>query len=163
MALAIVNDLGAVMIIALGPLAGAASLFALLVFFNLGGIRKSLPYFIVAVFLWYALLLSGVHATLAGILGALSVPAVPNYNPERFGEHVQELMQRFDASHQPGRSIMTNDALRAVVQTLKLGVVILLKDMRFTQMAACRCSRRSDSPCSFLPHSSVSATTTIYR
>ena len=129
-ALAIVDDLGAVMVIALfytetislGPLAVAGGLFALLLVLNKSGIRKTMPYFIVAVFLWYALLQSGVHATLAGILGALSVPAVPKYNPERFSEHVRDLMQRFDASHQPGKSIMTNDKLRAVVQTLENGV-----------------------------------------
>lgn len=129
-ALAIVDDLGAVMVIAIFytdsievvPLAGAAGMFALLVLFNLGGIRKTLPYFMVAVCLWYALLLSGVHATLAGILGALTVPAVPKYNPERFSELVQELMSRFDASHEPGKNIMTNDGLRAVVQTLGNGV-----------------------------------------
>ena len=129
-ALAIVDDLGAVMVIAvfytdtiaLVPLTGAVILFALLIVFNMSGIRKTMPYFIVAVLLWYALLQSGVHATLAGILGALSVPASPKYNPERFSQHVRELMQRFDASHQPGKSIMTNDALRAVVQTLENGV-----------------------------------------
>jgi len=129
-ALAIVDDLGAVMVIALfytdtialGPLAAAGGLFVLLLLFNMSGIRKTMPYFIVAVLLWYALMQSGVHATLAGILGALSVPATPKYNPERFSEHVRELMQRFDASHQPGKSIMTNDELRAVVQTLENGV-----------------------------------------
>lgn len=129
-ALAIVDDLGAVLVIAifytdtiaLIPLTVAAGLFGLLMVFNLLGIRKTTPYVIVAVLLWYALLQSGVHATLAGILGALSVPAVPKYNPERFSEHVKELMQRFDASHQPGKSIMTNDKLRAVVQTLENGV-----------------------------------------
>ena len=129
-ALAIVDDLGAVMVIAvfytdtiaLTPLVVAGALFAVLMVFNISGIRKTLPYFIVAVLLWYALLLSGVHATLAGILGALSVPATPKYNPERFSQHVQELMLRFDRSHQPGQSIMTNDALRSVVQTLENGV-----------------------------------------
>jgi NhaA family Na+:H+ antiporter len=129
-ALAIVDDLGAVMVIALfytetislGPLAVAGGLFALLLVFNKSGIRKTTPYFVVAVFLWFALLQSGVHATLAGILGALTVPAMPKYNPERFSEHVRDLMQRFDASHQPGKSIMTNDKLRAVVQTLENGV-----------------------------------------
>ena len=129
-ALAIVDDLGAVIVIAvfytdtiaLVPLVAASGLFALLLVFNLSGIRKTMPYLIVAALLWYALLLSGVHATLAGILGALSVPAVPRYKPERFSEHVRELMQRFDASHQPGKSIMTNDELRAVVQTLENGV-----------------------------------------
>ena len=129
-ALAIVDDLGAVMVIAvfytdtiaLTPLAIAGGLFAVLLIFNQVGIRKMLPYFMVAVGLWYALLLSGVHATLAGILGALSVPATPKYDPERFYKHVKDLMHRFEASHQPGKSIMTNDALRAVVQTLENGV-----------------------------------------
>ena len=62
------------------------------------------------------------HATLAGILGALTVPAVPKFNPERFSQHMKDLMQKFDASHEPGKSIMTNDKLRAVVQTLENGV-----------------------------------------
>ncbi len=129
-ALAIVDDLGAVIVIAvfytesiaLTPLAIAGGLFTVLMAFNLVGIRKTLPYFIVAVLLWYALLQSGVHATLAGILGALSVPATPKYDPERFSGQVRELMLRFDASHEPGKSIMTNDKLRAVVQTLENGV-----------------------------------------
>ncbi|MCP3672678.1 MAG: Na+/H+ antiporter NhaA [Gammaproteobacteria bacterium] len=129
-ALAIVDDLGAVMVIAvfytdtiaLIPLVAAGALFALLLLFNMSGIRKTTPYLVVAVLLWYALMQSGVHATLAGILGALSVPATPKYNPERFSKHVMGLMGRFDASHQPGKSIMTNDKLRAVVQTLENGV-----------------------------------------
>ncbi len=129
-ALAIVDDLGAVMVIAffytdsiaLLPLMTAGALFGLLLVLNLIGIRITLPYFIVAVFLWYALLQSGVHATIAGILGAMSVPAVPKYNPERFSEQVGELMSRFDASYQHGRSIMTNESLRGIVQTLNNGV-----------------------------------------
>jgi len=129
-ALAIVDDLGAVMVIAvfytdtiaLGPLAATGGLFALLLAFNLVGIRNTIPYFIVAVLMWYALQQSGVHATLAGIMGALSVPATPKYDPARFSEHVGRLMKRFDASHQPGKSIMTNIELRAVVQALENGV-----------------------------------------
>lgn len=129
-ALAIVDDLGAVLVIAvfytesiaLIPLAFAGALFGLLMIFNMLGIRKITPYFLVACALWYALLQSGVHATLAGILGALSVPAIPKYNPERFSESVKELMQRFDNSHQPGTNILTNDKLRSVVRTLENGV-----------------------------------------
>lgn len=129
-ALAIVDDLGAVLVIALFytksialvPLMIAGVMFILLLGLNMSGVRKTMPYFIIAVFLWYALMQSGVHATLAGILGALSVPAVPKYNPERFSANVRELMLRFDASHEPGKSIMTNDKLRAVVQTLENGV-----------------------------------------
>lgn len=129
-ALAIVDDLGAVMVIAVFytdtiafvPLAAAGGLFVLLMLFNFSGIRKTVPYFIVAVLLWYALLQSGVHATLAGILGAMSVPATPRYNPERFSEHVANLMRRFKDSHEPGKSIMTNENLRGIVQTLENGV-----------------------------------------
>ena len=130
-ALAIVDDLGAVMVIAffytetiaMVPLMIAGGLFAALLMLNMAGIRKTLPYFILAVFLWYALLQSGVHATIAGVLGAMTVPAIPKYNPERFSAHVKDLMRRFDASHEPGKSILTNDSLRAVVQTLDNGVL----------------------------------------
>ncbi len=129
-ALAIVDDLGAVLVIAvfytktiaITPLLVAVGLFALLLAFNMSGIRNAIPYFIVAVFLWYALLLSGVHATLAGILGALAVPALPKYNPERFEHQVGELMKRFDDTLKEDSSIMTNIKLRAVVQTLGNGV-----------------------------------------
>ncbi len=129
-ALAIVDDLGAVLVIALfytdalvlEALAGAALMLAVLITFNLAGIRRTMPYFLVAVLMWYFLLQSGVHATLAGVLGAFTVPARPKYDPQRFSVHVKDLMVRFDASYRPGTSIMTNDALRAVVQTLENGV-----------------------------------------
>lgn len=129
-ALAIVDDLGAVIVIAVfytdtivfGPLFVAIGFVALLIMFNLSGVRKSLPYIIIGLFLWYALLQSGIHATLAGILTAFTIPAIPRYKPERFSASVKELMQRFDASHEQGKSIMTNDKLRAVVQTLENGV-----------------------------------------
>ncbi len=129
-ALAIVDDLGAVIVIAifytetiaLGPLAAATGLFCLLMILNLIGIRKTLPYFIVSVVFWYAVMLSGIHATLAGVLGALCIPAIPKYEPQRFSQQVKGLMNRFDASHHPNQSIMTNDQLRAVVRSLENGV-----------------------------------------
>jgi NhaA family Na+:H+ antiporter len=129
-ALAIVDDLGAVVVIAAfytetistSALAAVAILFGMLMVLNVAGIRKITPYFIIAIFLWYAMYKSGVHATLAGVLGAFSVPARPKYNPNRFSEHIRELMERFDASHVPGQSIMKNEKLRAIVQTLGNGV-----------------------------------------
>jgi NhaA family Na+:H+ antiporter len=129
-ALAIVDDLGAVMVIAvfytetlsMGALLAVAVIFGMLMVMNVAGIRKILPYFILSIFLWYAMYLSGVHATLAGVLGAFSVPARPKYNPDRFSQQVSELMQRFNDSHVSGQSIMTNDKLRAIVQTLGNGI-----------------------------------------
>ena len=86
------------------------------------GIRKATPYFMVAVLLWYALLLSGIHPTLAGILGAMSVPAMPKYDPERFSIHVKKLLTQFDDKHQAGKNIMNNDELRQVVMKLEHSV-----------------------------------------
>ena len=129
-ALAIVDDLGAVLVIALfytesinlAALGMAGGLIFLLVAMNMGGIHRLLPYYLVGALLWLALLKSGLHATLAGVITAFIVPARPKYDPVRFSQHVRELVDRFEASHVPGQSIMTNDKLRAVVQTLENGV-----------------------------------------
>lgn len=129
-ALAIVDDLGAVVVIALfytdqlviEALLAAAVILAVLTMINLAGIRQPLPYFLLGGLLWFVLLKSGVHATLAGILTAFTIPARPKYDPVHFSRHVKTLMKRFDASHRPDKNIMTNQELRAVVQTLENGV-----------------------------------------
>ncbi len=81
---AIADDLGAVAIIALAyterldPLALAAAGAILLALWTLGrlGVRGLWVYLIGAALLWYAVLLSGVHATVAGVLAAAAVPMV---------------------------------------------------------------------------------------
>jgi NhaA family Na+:H+ antiporter len=130
-ALAIVDDLGAVVVIALfytenvalGWLAAAALVLGLMLLLNLAGVRRSAPYFLLAAVLWYLLLESGVHATLAGVLGAFTVPARPRYDPALFSQRAKALLARFDASYSPGASILTNDELRAVAQTLGNGAI----------------------------------------
>ncbi len=129
-ALAIADDLGAVLVIAvfytqqlsLGWLAIAALLVLALVGLNFAGVRKVLPYFCLAVLLWYALLQSGVHSTLAGVICAFAIPARPKYDPARFSQRLKELTRRFDASNQPDSNIMTNEALYSVVQSLEKNV-----------------------------------------
>ena len=81
-----------------------------------------MPYFLVAVFLWYALLQSGVHATLAGILGAFTVPARSKYDPRFFTDLINRQIDRFVASHRQDDSLMTNEKLYAVVQNLEESV-----------------------------------------
>ena len=81
---AIVDDMGAVAIIALfytsaldlNALAMAAVI--LLVMFGLGriGVRALTPFLILAAALWYAVLMSGIHATVAGVLAAAAIPVV---------------------------------------------------------------------------------------
>lgn len=129
-ALAIVDDLGAVVVIAIfytdeiviEALVVASVFLGLLFVLNFSGIRRSLPYVLVGAFLWLALLKSGVHATLAGVLTAFAIPARPKFDPTRFSAHVKDLIVRFDATHEPGKSIMTNAAMYGIVQTMENGV-----------------------------------------
>lgn len=81
-ALAIIDDLGAVIVIALfytaglniAALAGAAVAVGVLFSMNRFGVSRLAPYLLVGAALWVLVLLSGIHATLAGVLLALSIP-----------------------------------------------------------------------------------------
>jgi NhaA family Na+:H+ antiporter len=81
-ALAIIDDLGAVTIIAFFystglslPMLGASfATLAVLIIMNRMGVRRLLPYLLLGVLLWFFVLQSGVHATLAGVALALCIP-----------------------------------------------------------------------------------------
>ncbi len=82
MALAIIDDLGAIVIIALFYTVELSTLsivvavisFIILVAFNRFGVTKKAAYFIVGTILWVSVLKSGVHATLAGVALAFTIP-----------------------------------------------------------------------------------------
>lgn len=82
LAVAIIDDLGAIVIIAvfytseLSTNALTLSMlgFALAVALNRMGVQRVAPYLIIGVFMWVFVLKSGVHATLAGVLIALTIP-----------------------------------------------------------------------------------------
>lgn len=126
-ALAIADDLGAVLVIAffytqslsLSWLMLAGLLVMLLVTLNLAGIRKVTPYLLIAVLLWYALFQSGVHATLAGVIGAFTVPARSRYHPEKFVSKLQSLVSDFDSQRQVNDNVMTNQKLNAIAEEVE--------------------------------------------
>ncbi len=80
--IAIVDDIGAVLIIAffysgalnLGALAAGAGIFATMLLLNRLGVKALPVYLLLSVALWGAVLLSGVHATIAGVLAAMTIP-----------------------------------------------------------------------------------------
>ena len=103
-ALAIVDDLGAVIVIAVFytdqiqflPLILSGVSFAIMVVFNRFGIHMILPYFIVGLFMWFFMLESGVHATIAGVIAAMAIPSRPHQTPIDFSMHTKNLLDEYD-------------------------------------------------------------------
>ena len=103
LALAIIDDLGAILIIAvfytselsLLALALAAVGIAVLAVLNRRGVSSIAAYALVGLFIWVCVLKSGVHATLAGVVTALAIPLAP-----RPGEK-QGMLERLEESLHP--------------------------------------------------------------
>lgn len=129
-ALAIVDDLGAVLVIAvfytenlaLPPLLGALCCFAVLMALNLAGVRQIWPYAVVALVMWICMLFSGVHATIAGVLGALATPARSIYNPAEFGRDARKLLDRFDVYRTNEKEFLSSERLNGILHTLSTGI-----------------------------------------
>jgi len=123
-ALAIVDDLGAVIVIAVFytdqiaylPLILAGVSFLVMVIFNRVGIHMILPYFIVGLFMWFFMLESGVHATIAGVIAAMAIPSKPKHAPIDFTQHTKNLLDEYDGypiatdhtMHEKQKAILTN-------------------------------------------------------
>jgi NhaA family Na+:H+ antiporter len=81
-AIAVIDDLLAILVIAvfytgqiaLLPLLAAGAGLGVLVVLNLSGVRSLVPYLLIGIGIWYGVLLSGVHATLAGVAVAFTIP-----------------------------------------------------------------------------------------
>ncbi len=102
--LAIFDDLGAIFIIALyytesinfEALYWAGSITALLLGMNISGFRAVWPYMICGLILWWFVHMSGIHATVAGVAVALTIPARPHIKSEKLTDRVQKLLSRFE-------------------------------------------------------------------
>lgn len=123
-ALAIVDDLGAVLVIALFytetinmlPLGLAGLMFLVMITFNRFGIHMILPYFVVGLLMWFFMLESGVHATIAGVLAALAIPSTPKRAPETLAKDTKHLLEEYEKypvqdnhiMHEKQKKILTN-------------------------------------------------------
>lgn len=125
-ALAIADDLGAVAIIALfytndislPALGCAAGMIAFLLLLNRGGIRHPVPYVVGGVLLWFSMLQSGIHATIAGVLLACAIPARPSVTSVAFEQRLSQLQGLFH-TEPPTRNTLSNPRMATIAQCLE--------------------------------------------
>lgn len=137
--LAVADDLGAVMVIALfytatietGYLIAAGILTLLLLAANRGGIRWALVYALLGVGLWFVMLKSGVHATLAGVIVAFAMPVRSKSHPALFTEKMRDLLMQYEATHNDGQTPHEDDDQFSLVQALKQGADQMGTPMHF--------------------------------
>lgn len=95
-ALAVIDDLMAIIVIAVFYtaelsiiyLGSGLAIFVLLLGLNyLGGVKRMTPYLLGGFLLWYLMLQSGVHATIAGVLAAFTIPFSPDGDEENSPSH----------------------------------------------------------------------------
>ena len=125
-ALAIVDDLGAVLVIAIFytdqiymlPLALSGISFLILIGFNRVGIHMILPYFIVGLLMWFFMLESGVHATIAGVIAAMAIPSKPKYPPANFTKNTKILLDDYD-KYPVTQDHRLHEKQKAILQNIK--------------------------------------------
>jgi NhaA family Na+:H+ antiporter len=124
-ALAVADDLGAVLVIAFFytaeinfmPLLIAGAFLLVLVIGNLLGVRNSMFYLIIGLGVWTGFLLSGVHATIAGVLVAFTIPAVTKINEQIYSSNLRKLSYDFEVDIPEKGSLITpkqNKTIQAI-------------------------------------------------
>ncbi len=107
--LAIVDDLGAVLVIAIFYtesidwrfLSAGFCILTASFAINRLGVRRTWPYVVLGLLLWLLFLKSGVHATVAGVALALTVPARRQLDEGAFSRHARQLLDGFDRAADP--------------------------------------------------------------
>jgi NhaA family Na+:H+ antiporter len=122
-AVAIVDDLMAVLVIAIFYSSGinftalsiGLGILALLTAANLYGIRTIVVYMILGALVWLAFLQSGVHATIAGVLVAWTIPARNRIDAAPFLQQARDILDQFEKSPLEPSRMLTDEAQQHAV------------------------------------------------
>jgi NhaA family Na+:H+ antiporter len=115
-ALAIVDDMGAVLVIALfytreiawDALGAAGVILIVLIGLNVFRVRRLTPYLLLGVGLWFFVHESGIHATVAGVLLAFTIPTKTRINAAEFSFKARQLLDRFDRTETGDLLVLTS-------------------------------------------------------
>ena len=126
-ALAIADDIGAVLVIALfytseldwSALLVAGGILAFLIALNAVGVRRAAAYLVPGVLLWLAFLESGIHATVAGVVLAMTIPSRTRVHEAEFLAVAREAIDEFEAACQPGETVLSNRAQQEAIEALE--------------------------------------------
>ena len=126
-ALAIVDDMGAVLVIALfyssgiawGALGGAAVMLLILVGLNAVGVRHVWPYLLGGLVLWYFVHESGIHATVAGVVLAFTIPTRARINAVEFSREARALLDRFERKETGDFVVLTSKGQQETLLALE--------------------------------------------
>jgi len=123
-ALAVADDLGAVLVIAFFYTAsvnfmalGIAAIFLIILLIgNVMGVRSTIFYLILGVCVWAGFLFSGVHATIAGVLVAFTIPAKTRVDELFYSDQVKKLIVAFENEKPSSSSLKTPQQHRTLQQ-----------------------------------------------
>ncbi len=125
-ALAIADDIGTVLVIAFFyteqiswiHLGVATLFFATLLAMNRAGARHPLTYVVLGLGLWLAFLGSGIHATVAGVLLAITIPARQGIDSRAFLQRSEKILDEYRSADEAGQSIEHGATKSTVVHVL---------------------------------------------
>jgi NhaA family Na+:H+ antiporter len=125
LSLAIVDDLGALVVIAvfytadpkLAYLAYAFGIIGILMTMNILKVRWVIPYLLLGLPLWYLVYMSGVHATIAGVMLAMTIPAHSRVDPVQFSYSTRRALEIFENA-EDGSDIKRNAVRQAAVYAM---------------------------------------------
>ena len=126
-ALAIADDIGAILVIAIFYSSGisvtwlavAAVFLGLLLLLNRRGIDSAVPYGLLGVCVWFCFLNSGIHATIAGVLVAFTIPTRARLEPLHYVELAKERLDRIVEAHVPGAHVLEDDQQQSAAYELR--------------------------------------------